>query len=65
MLAEAAEIEGVKPAVLGKYLAQRRMFLQERGVSYSVKHGRSGNVLTLEKLGDGEGSEGCDGIFGI
>ena len=55
----------MKPAVLGKYLAQHRMFLEERGVSYSVRHGCTGNVLTLENVVVGEGCEGCDGNLGI
>lgn len=64
-LVDAAGIEGVKPAVLGKYLAQHRVFLEERGVAYSVRHGRTGNVLTLENMVAGEGCEGCDGNLGI
>lgn len=59
-LLEEIGMDDVSVAVLGKHLAQHRLFLASRGISYDRKHVREGNILTLEKS-IGDGSEGCEG----
>lgn len=56
-----AEIQGVSPAVFGKYLAQHSMFLEKNGVRYSKRHASSGSLVTLERIGDDDGNDGNDG----
>lgn len=53
-----AEIQGVSPAVFGKYLAQHSMFLEKNGVRYSKRHASSGSLVTLERIGDDDGNDG-------
>ena len=50
-------IDGVSPAVFGKYLAQHSMFPEENGVRYSKRHASSGSLVTLERIGDGGGND--------
>ena len=57
-----AGIDGVSPAVFGKYLAQHSMFLEKNGVRYSKRHTSSGSIVTLERIGDGDGNDSNDGI---
>jgi hypothetical protein len=57
----AAGIGKISAAVLGKYMAQHQAFLASRGVGYSRRHARSGNVMELARIGSDEGSEGCEG----
>ena len=56
-----AGIQGVSPAVFGKYLAQHSMFLEKNGVRYSKRHASSGSLVTLERIGDDDGNDGNDG----
>lgn len=56
-LIEAAEVEGVTTATLGKLLAQHSVFMRLCGVAYSKKHTSTGQVITLEKVAS-ERSEG-------
>lgn len=56
-----AGINGVSPAVFGKYLAQHSMFLEKNGVCYSKRHTSSGSLVTLERIGDGDGNDSNDG----
>lgn len=56
-----AGIQGVSPAVLGKYLAQHSMFLEKNGARYSKRHASSGSLVTLERIGDGDGNDSNDG----
>lgn len=60
-LIDEAGIEGVNVAVLGKYLAQHRSFLSSRGISYSRRHEREGNIISLDHIAVGEGGERCEG----
>lgn len=53
-LMREAGIDGVSPAVYGKYLAQHSMFLERNGVRYSKRHTSSGTLVTLERIGDGD-----------
>lgn len=59
-LMEAAEVEGMTIATLGKLLAQHSVFMRLRGIAYSKKHTSTGQVVTLEKVAS-EGSEGDEG----
>lgn len=54
-------IDGVSPAVFGKYLAQHSMFLEKNGVRFSKRHTSSGSLVTLERIGDGDGNDSNDG----
>ncbi|MEG2212211.1 MAG: AAA family ATPase [Raoultibacter sp.] len=56
-----AGIGDVSVAVLGKYLAQHQAFLRERGITYTRRHMRSGNILALEHSSCGEGGDSCEG----
>lgn len=49
-LAEAAHASESRPDVFGKYLAQHRDYMAQRGVAYVRKHTRDGNVLTLSLI---------------
>ena len=60
-LSNAVGIDGISAAVLGKYLAQHQSFLASRGIAYSRKHARSGNVMELVHIDYGESSEGSEG----
>lgn len=51
-------IDDVSPAVFGKFLAQHSMFLEKNGVRYSKRHTSSGSLVTLERVGDGDGNDG-------
>lgn len=53
-----AGIDGVSPAVFGKYLAQHSMILEKNGVRYSKRHASSGSLVTLERIGDGDSNDG-------
>lgn len=53
-----AGIDGVSPAVFGKYLAQLSMLPEKNGVRYSKRHTSSGSLVTLERIGDGDGNDG-------
>lgn len=55
-------IDGVSPAVFGKFLAQHSMFLEKNGVRYSKRHTSSGSMVTLERIGDDDGNDSNDGI---
>lgn len=55
-------VDDVSPAVFGKYLAQHSMFLEKNGVRYSKRHTSSGSMVTLERIGDGDGNDSNDGI---
>lgn len=57
-LMEEAGIDGVSPAVFGKYLAQHSMFLEKNGVRYSKRHTSSGSLVTLERIGDSDSNDG-------
>ncbi|MEF9876660.1 MAG: hypothetical protein RR772_07120, partial [Gordonibacter sp.] len=57
-LVEAVGLDSVKPAVLGKYLAQYRTYLLGEGVSYAREYTRSGNIIVLGLITDCEGCEG-------
>lgn len=46
-LAEECELEGVRPAVLGKQLSQFRAWLLSQGVLYQSRHTREGTVVEL------------------
>ncbi len=59
-----AGIQGVSPAVFGKYLAQHSMFLEKSGVRYSKRHTSSGSLVKLEHIGDDDGYDGYDGYDG-
>lgn len=50
-------IDGVSPAVFGKHLAQHSMFLEKNGVRCSKRHTSSGSMMTLERIGDGDGND--------
>lgn len=63
-LAFVAGVEGLSDVAFGKHLAQQKAFLAERGIAYSRRHTREGNVLRLERTDEGEGSEGCEGTGG-
>ena len=54
-------IDGVSSAVFGKFLAQHSMFLEKNGVRYSKRHTSSGSLVTLERIGDGDGNDSNDG----
>lgn len=63
-LIEAAAVEGVTLATLGKFLAQYSVFMRLRGVAYSKKHTSTRQVITLERVSceGSEGNEGCHRI---
>ena len=54
-------IDGVTPAVFGKYLAQHSMFLEKNGVRFSRRHTSSGSLVTLERIRVGDGNDSNDG----
>ena len=49
-LMAAAGVEGLRPDVFGKHLAQHRGYMTSCGVSYVRKHLRTGNVLELAPI---------------
>ena len=50
-------IDGVSPAVFGKFLAQHSMFLEKNGVRYSKRHTSSGSLVTLERIGEDDDND--------
>lgn len=40
-----------------EHLAQHSMFLERNGVRYSKRHTSSGTLVTLERIGDGDGND--------
>lgn len=60
LMAEAG-IDGVSPAVFGKYLAQHSIFLEKNGVRYSKRHTSSSTLVTLARIGESDGNDSYDG----
>ena len=54
-------IDGVSPAVFGKYLAQHSKFLEKDGVRFFKRHTPSGSLVTLERIGNDDGNDSNDG----
>lgn len=46
----AAGVEAVSVAVFGKYLAQHKGFLEERGIQYKRRRVREGSILELSRI---------------
>lgn len=53
-------IDGVSPAVFGKYLAQHSKFLEKNGVRFFKHHTSSGSLVTLERIGNDNGNDSND-----
>lgn len=49
-LMRAVGLEGIRPDVFGKYLAQHRGYMARKGVAYERRHTRDGNVLELAPI---------------
>lgn len=49
-LMEESGVEGVSVAVFGKYLAQHKGFLEERGIQYKRRRVREGSILELSRI---------------